>query len=84
MMSELKTVEARLDIAVFVDCPKCDFGIDLLNPRYTNGIDHNEERYILEQACGNGDWSINHEKFEVEEVTCTKCKTEFNVKGMEW
>ena len=84
MSQELKTVGARLNIVVFVDCPKCDFGIDLLNPRYTNGIDHNDCGYVLEQALGDGDLSKNCETFEVEEVTCTKCKTEFNVKGVEW
>jgi protein-arginine kinase activator protein McsA len=83
-MSELETVEARLDIEIFVNCPNCDCYIDILNPEETNGTYHNEEGYILEQACGNGDWTTNHEKFEVEEVTCSKCKTEFNVKGMEW
>ena len=84
MQEELETVRARLDIEVFVNCPKCDFLIDLLNPKDTNGTEHNDCGYVLEQALGDGDLSTTCETFEVEEVTCSKCKTEFNVKGMEW
>jgi hypothetical protein len=81
---ELKTVEARLDIEVFVDCPKCDFLIDILNPDDTDEYNHNEEGCVLTQACGDGHWPTNHETFEVKNVTCSQCKTDFNVKGMGW
>jgi len=84
MSQKLKTVEARLNIEVNVDCPKCDRYIDLLNDRDTNGNDHNDDGYVLTQACGNGQWAILHEQFEVENVTCSQCRAEFNVKGMEW
>jgi phage FluMu protein Com len=84
MAQELETVEARLDIEVFVNCPKCDFLINLLIPEDTNGTYHNDCGYVLAQALSDHAFSTNHEKFEVEEVTCSKCKTEFNVKGMEW
>ncbi|MCK4843056.1 MAG: hypothetical protein KAT04_14440 [Methylococcales bacterium] len=77
-------VSARLDIEVFVDCPHCGYMIDLLKEDETDGQNHNDEGYILAQACPSGLWIDEHEKFEVDEVTCTKCKTTFNVKGLEW
>jgi hypothetical protein len=33
----MKTVTARLDIEVFVDCPECNDLIDLLKEKDTNG-----------------------------------------------
>lgn len=83
-MSKLTVVSARLDIEVFVNCPECDYMIDLLNEYETDNHNHNEEGAILNQACPDGYWIEQHEKFECEDVTCTKCKTTFNVKGLEW
>jgi len=77
-------VMARLDIEVFVDCPNCEYFIDLLRPSDTNDYDHNEEGYILNQACPDGHWTEAHERFEVEGVTCSKCSHTFDVKGLEW
>jgi len=80
-MSELKTVGARLDVEIFVHCPECNYMIDLLNERETNGVMHNDDGELLRQV-----WPRNgsHDDFECEEVTCTECKTEFNVKTLEW
>lgn len=78
------TVTARLDIGVLVICPHCDCMIDLLIERETGDYNHNEEGHILKQACPNGDWSETHEKFEVNDVKCSICGENFNVKGMEW
>jgi hypothetical protein len=81
----METVEARLDIEIFVDCPKCGYLIDLMKEEDTNGRNHNEEGHLLDQACpSEGHWSDEHEKFEVKEVTCSECKANFSVKGLEW
>jgi hypothetical protein len=79
----MKTVTARLDIEMIVNCPNddCDYHIDLLDENDTDGTLHNEEGDLLEQMFPtNG----SHDDFECEEVTCTECKTTFNVKGLEW
>lgn len=80
----MKTVNARLDIEVFVDCPECDYMIDLLREDETAGYDHNEEGQVLTQACPNGYWSDAHKEFEVNNVECTQCGTKFNVRELEW
>lgn len=82
-MSEVKTVAARLDIEMFVNCPneECDYLIDLLRESDTDGVNHDDDGYLLRQMFPtNG----SHDDFECEEVVCSKCKTEFNVKGLEW
>jgi|TARA_B110000091_G_C13440661_1_gene319928 hypothetical protein len=84
MPKELETVTARLNIEVFVDCPKCNICIDILNPEDTSDYDHNEEGRVLGQACGEGIWIDNHKQFKVKNVTCSACKAKFNVKGVEW
>tara|TARA_R110000822_G_scaffold184812_1_gene324098 strand:+ start:502 stop:756 length:255 start_codon:yes stop_codon:yes gene_type:complete len=84
MAQELETVKASLNIEVNVDCPNCGLCLDLLDHRDTNSNYHNEDGYVLIQACGGEQLTTNHEAFEVEEVTCSYCMTEFNVKGIEW
>lgn len=83
---ELTKVRANMTIDIFVDCPNddCRFYINLMDESDTNGINHNDEGYILRQSCPSGDWSERHEKFEVEEVVCSQCKTEFKVSGLDW
>lgn len=78
-----ETVAASLDIEMFVTCPndECGYYIDLLKERDTNNYDHNEEGNLLRQmfpATGS------HEDFECDDVTCTQCKTTFNVRTLEW
>jgi ssDNA-binding Zn-finger/Zn-ribbon topoisomerase 1 len=81
IMSEIKTVAARLDIEMFVDCPSCDYMIDLLNAKETNDHDHNDDSDLLKQMFpSDGD----HSDFECDGVTCTQCKTTFNVRELEW
>lgn len=81
MSEQAKAVEAVLQISMHVDCPKCDFYIDLLDESDTNGHDHDSESYLLKQMFPtNG----SHEDFECDEVVCTQCKHKFNVKGLEW
>jgi len=79
----METVEARLDIEMFVACPNedCQFYINLLEERDTNGTMHDDDSFLLRQMFpSNG----SHDDFECEDVTCSKCKTTFNVKGLEW
>ena len=78
------TVSARHDIEVLVNCPNCDYMIDLLIEGDTSNYNHNEDGHILSQACPIGNWTEMHEKFEVEDVQCGRCDKSFNVKGMEW
>jgi hypothetical protein len=80
----MKTVTARLDIEVFVDCPHCGFMIDLLSASDTNNYDHNDCGEVLQQALPPGNWMDQHKDFEVDEVECSQCKGEFNVKELEW
>ena len=77
----METVSARLDVEIFAHCPKCNFMIDLLNESETNGVMHNDDGELLRQV-----WPRNgsYDDFECEEVTCSRCKTEFNVKTLEW
>lgn len=80
----MKTVSARLDIAVYVDCPHCEHLINLLDTDDTSGRDLNEEGYILTQACPDGHWSLEHPHFTVEDVKCGSCGGVFDVKELEW
>jgi hypothetical protein len=80
----VKTVKARLDIQVYVNCPHCDNLINLLDENDTNGVAHNDCNDILKEACPDGNWSESHDKFELEDVTCSVCKGDFNVLQMEW
>ena len=83
-MSEIETVQATLDVEIFVDCPNdnCGAFIDILKAKETNGHDHNDESALLQQVWPKH--PITHDDFECEEVTCTECKTTFNVKGLDW
>ncbi len=84
MSNELKTVAALLSIEMYVTCPneECEDYINLLSEADTNDYDHNEEGYLLQQMFP--DDGSSHDDFECEEVTCSRCKTKFNVKTLEW
>ena len=84
MSQSSDTVTARLNIEIFVDCPKCDYLIDILKASDTSDHDHNDEGHVLTQACPGGSWADKHENFEVLHIECSRCKHEFNVKGLEW
>jgi len=82
-MTCIETVSATLIVEMRAECPndECGSYIDLLDPSDTNGHDHDDESHLLRQMFpANGDNS----DFECEEVTCTQCKTTFNVKELEW
>lgn len=81
----MQTVSATLYIHVYVDCPHCQELIDLLNEDDTDGVAHNDCGDILREACPDkGHWTDSHDQFELDDVTCTKCKTTFNVRKIEW
>ncbi len=80
-MSKIKAVPARLDVEMFVDCPECEALIDLLKEDDTDGTWHDDDGYLLRQMFPNNG---SQDDFECEDVVCTKCKTTFNVKGLEW
>ena len=74
---------ATLVIELRVECPNedCSNWIDLLDEDDTNGTAHNDDSMLLRQVFpSNG----NHDDFKCEEVTCSACKTTFDVKGLEW
>lgn len=82
-MSELQTVAATLSIEMYVDCPNDECGnyINLLNEDDTDGTAHDDDGYLLRQMFPrNG----SNSDFECEDVTCSQCKTTFNVKELEW
>ena len=83
VMSDLKAPPATLSISMYVDCPDDDCGnnIDIMDSRDTNGVDHNDDGNLLRQMFpSNGD----NEDFVCYEVTCSDCKTTFDVKRLEW
>lgn len=80
----MKTVNARLDIEVFVNCPRCDSLIDLLDNGETSKKNHNEEGAVIMQAFPSGRWLEAHENFMVNNVTCSHCDKSFDVKTLEW
>ena len=78
---------ATLCIEINVDCPnkKCGAYIDILREDETDGYNHNEEGFLMEQACPDkGIWTTEHEKFHCEQITCTECGTTFDVEGLDW
>lgn len=85
-MSDLKVVEATLNISVNVNCPHCDFYIYLLWYKDTNGINIDDDSHVMNQACPiSGEiWIDAHKKFEIERVECGECKKPFTVKKLEW
>ena len=80
----METVRADLEIEVNVNCPKCDILINLLDERDTSKHNHNEEGQVMTQACPDGHWSEEHEKFSIDNVTCSECGETFNVAGLGW
>ncbi len=81
MSEDIKTVEARLDVEIFVNCPYCDFMIDLLNENDTNDEPLNDDSQLIRQVF---DPRVDYSDFECDEVTCSKCKSTFDVKRLEW
>ena len=79
----METVQALLDIEMFVTCPNDECGdyINLLRPEDTNGYYHDDDGHLLRQMFPKHG---SNDDFECEEVTCSKCKTVFDVKGLEW
>lgn len=79
------TQTAWLSIQVFVSCPNCDKLIDLMDENDTDGYNHNEDGWVIGQACPDeGYWIDAHKDFSIKNVTCTECKETFGVKGLEW
>jgi hypothetical protein len=83
-MSDRETVIASLNVEILTNCPNCDYLINLLDESDTNRRDHNEEGYLYSQAFPDGSWHEKHKEFEVIGVTCSQCKTKFDVKELEW
>ena len=80
-MNNIETITALLQIQMIVYCPNCNHLIDLLNPIDTDDVNHNDDSDLLKQMFpDDGDRS----SFNCENVTCTSCKTTFNVEGLEW
>ena len=80
-MSDKEVVTASLIIQMCVNCPKCGYYIDLLDENDTNGTCHDDDSALLRQMFpANGD----NDRFECEDVVCSECKHEFNVKALDW
>lgn len=83
MSDNTPTVTGTLNLKIWVDCPgeHCNNFIDLMDENDTNGERLNDDGYITNQVFDTRyDWS----EVEVEQVTCSECKCDFNVKGLEW
>lgn len=80
----MKTVSADLSIKVLVECPHCEYMIDLLDDRDTSHYNHNDEGQVMRQACPDGNWMEAHKKFSVKNVECTSCSNVINIKGLNW
>lgn len=82
-MGDIKTVAATLSVEMWVTCPndECENYINLLDEKDTDGYAHDDDSFLLRQMFpGRGD----HSDFECDDVTCTECKTTFNVRELEW
>ena len=79
----METIAATLHIEIYVDCPNEDCGnyINILREKDTDGVNHDEESEIIRQVFPA---SGSHSDFECNGVTCSQCKTTFNVKELEW
>lgn len=80
----MKTATARLCIEVYVECPHCNYTIDLLDETDTCDYNHDEDGHVISQACPDGSWTDEHKRFSVKDVRCSHCKKRFNVAGLEW
>lgn len=73
-------VQANLKIELNVTCPHCDDYFDLFE------IDDgrlNDDGYLMENTCPEGDWTDAHEEFK-ETVTCPECKETVGIQGIYW
>jgi hypothetical protein len=77
-----ENVQATLRIEVWVDCPYCDTGIDLMEP--VGGVWHNESGGVVTQVFPDDNWIERHKHFCVEDVVCPECHKSFNVRGLQW
>ena len=78
----LEAVEANLMIRIEVYCPNCEAELNLLDEDDTNGVAHNDEGNLMQQAFPDlVPWSRAHPEFKVSEVQCSECREIFNVKG---
>ena len=82
-MTEIHTVGASLIVEVFVTCPndECGYYIDLLRQEDTNNECLDDDGDILRQVFSP---SGDYDSFECDEVTCSECKTQFNVNGLSY
>jgi hypothetical protein len=76
-------VRAYLNIEVLVTCPHCEELLNILEPEDTNDTWHNDDNAVLAQAFPTGAWIEAHKNFEFNNVTCGKCKKDFNIKGLD-
>lgn len=76
-------ISATLSIEMNVECPneECCNYINLLDSSDTNEYEHNDCGELLRQMFSS---RVSHSDFECEGVTCSRCKTTFDVKGLEW
>jgi ferredoxin len=72
------TVYATLSIELCVDCPYCGEYFDLMLHD-----DLNDESAMTSAACPAGDWSIEHDKFELK-TGCPSCKKVIEIEGIRW
>jgi hypothetical protein len=77
-----KTIKAALNVEIIVICPNdaCRNYINILDNRNTDNVEHDDD-YLLKQIFPSDG---SHDDFECENVSCSQCKTTFNVKGLEW
>lgn len=76
----MEAVQADLSIELNVTCPHCDDYFDLFE--IENGR-LNEEGHLIQQACPDGYWSEQHDKYE-ETVQCPECGKDVVIKGITW
>ena len=74
----METVKARFKMEIFVTCPECGNIFDLLNSNhlYNENGDENTKKQI-HHGC------VPYSDFWAAMVTCEKCESDFDVKGLE-
>ena len=74
-----KTVSSWLSVSIYVTCPNddCSNLIDLMDETDTNGTLHDDDSDLTRQVYSD-------QEFKCDDVICTECKTQFNVREMTW
>ena len=73
-----ESVEARLVIELYVECPDCEHDFDLFK------TPDNDEGWLHKKVMSDAAWKIDADERIDITVACPECKIKFRVKGVAW